>query len=182
MMASDGVGVFPVVSSSIAGPGAEEGFVLSPGQVVRVTTGAPVPNGATGVVKVEDTRLVETSEDGKEEKKIEILVAVKNGANIREIGSDLAAGELLLAKNDMITSVGGELGILVSAGVKEVEVYAKPKIALISTGNEVVDLMKVGPDAKLKYGEIWDTNRPSLLVALQKVGFESVDYGIVNDE
>ena len=170
-------GVFPISSISHAKPG--EIPPLQPNQIVRITTGAPLPLGATAVVMVEDTVLISTTLDGKEESEVEILTdAVSPGENVREIGSDIKAGEVVLRKGEEITAVGGELGLLASVGRAEVKVYQKPKIGVISTGDEIVEHDRPG---ELRLGEVRDCNRPTLLAAIRGWGFEPVDLSITPD-
>ncbi|KAH0542007.1 hypothetical protein FGG08_003556 [Glutinoglossum americanum] len=169
-------GVFPVVSVSNARPG--ETPPLQPGQIARITTGAPLPKGATSVVMVEDTVLTSTTETN-EEKEVEILTdKVKPGENVREIGSDIQSGEIILRKGDEITAVGGELGLLASVGILEAVVYERPIVGVLSTGDEIVPHDKTG---ELRLGEVRDCNRPTILAALKGWGFETIDLGIASD-
>ncbi|KAA8900505.1 hypothetical protein FN846DRAFT_958841 [Sphaerosporella brunnea] len=174
---TDGPGAYPVVSVSHAAPGTIP--PLEPGQVARITTGAPLPPGATAVVMVEDTALTSITEDGKEEATIGILAdGLEENENVREAGSDVQAGTVVLRAGDMITSVGGEVGLLASVGVSKVSVFRKPIVGVLSTGDEVVSHMRPGD---LKLGEIRDSNRPALLTALKSSGFPAVDLGIAAD-
>jgi gephyrin len=153
---------------------------LGEGQIARITTGAPLPPGADAVVMVEDTILESMTEDGTEEKTIEILTSeVKKGENVREVGSDVHAGSTILRKGEAITSAGGELGLLASVGVKEVDVYKKPVVAVLSTGDEIVPHDREAP---LRLGEVRDTNRPTLITAVKGTGFEALDMGIASDK
>jgi gephyrin len=170
-------GVYPVVAVSHAAPG--EAKPLNEGEVARITTGAPLPLGATSVIMVEDTVLKSTTEDGKEEKEVEILADhVKEGENIREVGSDVRAGDRILAKGDKILAGGGELGVLASVGTAEVKTYRKPVIAVLSTGDEIVEHNRPGD---LRLGEVRDTNRITLISAARSWGFEVLDMGIAKD-
>ena len=171
-------GVFSVASISHATPG--EVPPLEAGQIARITTGAPLPPGATSVVMVEDTVLKTMTEDDKEEKEIEILAeGVKPGENIREIGSDIKKGEIIIRKGEEISAIGGELGLLASVGKSEVMVYKRPIVGVLSTGDEIVDHSKPG---SLRLGEVRDCNRPTLLAAVRCSGFEAVDLGIAKDK
>lgn len=171
-------GVFPVNSVSHAAPG--EIPALHRGQIARITTGAPLPPGANSVVMVEDTVLRSMTEDGREEKVVEILTdQVKPDENIREVGSDIKAGEIVMRKGEEITAVGGELGLLASVGKTEVLVYRKPVIGVLSTGDEIVMHDRAGP---LQMGEVRDCNRPTLMAAIKGWGFQVVDYGIAKDK
>ncbi|KAF2488123.1 hypothetical protein BDY17DRAFT_244581 [Neohortaea acidophila] len=171
-------GVFPVASISHAQAG--EVPELKPGEIARITTGAPLPPGATAVVMVEDTVLRSQTDDGTEEKEVEILTdAIKPGENVREIGSDVKAGEVIMKKGEGITAVGGEFGLLASVGTREVSVYKKPVVGVLSTGDEIVQHDREG---ELRLGEVRDTNRPTLLTAVKGSGFEAVDLGIASDK
>ncbi|KAG6854460.1 hypothetical protein C0991_006539 [Blastosporella zonata] len=157
------------------------------GSVYRVNTGGPLPVDSDAVIMVEDTRLVSTYEatDGDldgEEKEIELLVQVPERENVRLPGTDVRVGNLVLQKGDIIRSGGGELGTLAFVGKKEVEVYRKPIVALLSTGNELVDLQHPVPTSSDDWGGIFDTNRPSLQAALEGMGYQVVDLGIVPDD
>jgi len=171
-------GNFPVVAVSHAEPG--EVPKLRPGEIVRITTGAPLPHGATSVVMVEDTVLRSMTDDGQEEKEVEILTAdIEPGENVREVGSDVQAGDVVMRKGEGITAVGGELGLLASVGTQAVQVYKKPVIGVLSTGDEITPHDRSG---ELRLGEVRDTNRPTLLTAIRGSGFEAVDLGIVSDK
>ncbi|KAF5673842.1 molybdopterin molybdotransferase [Fusarium heterosporum] len=171
-------GVFPVTAISHAAPG--EIGALKEGELARITTGAPLPPGATTVVMVEDTVLKTMSEDGKEEKEVEIQVeGVKEGENIREVGSDVKEGTVILNKGEKISGVGGEIGLLASVGVSEAKVYRRPVVAVLSTGDEIVEYNRPGD---LKLGEVRDTNRITLMSAAREWGYEVIDLGIASDK
>ncbi|GME79385.1 unnamed protein product [Ambrosiozyma monospora] len=181
VVSSDGPGTYPVVSVSHASSLSKESH-LQPGTIARVTTGAPVPQGADAVVMVEETELVSMTDDKSEEKEVKILaVGVQPNDNIREIGSDLKKGELILRKGDKIAESGGEVGSLASVGVNTVKVYRKPTIGVLSTGDELRDVSKSG-DGQLRYGEIYDSNRPTLISTIGNTGYQSVDFGIASDQ
>ncbi|KAF0453061.1 MoaB/Mog domain-containing protein [Gigaspora margarita] len=179
VIANDGPGVYPVIGVSIANTSHLSTNKLQPGQIARITTGGPVPPGATAVVMVEDTTLVRASEDGLQEESVEIHVQVSDGANIREIGSDTSIGTIVARKGELFSAVGGEIGVLASVGVKEVCVYRLPVFGVLSTGNEVIDFKST---SELKYGQIFDSNRPTLLAIAKATGFEVKDFGIVSDD
>jgi gephyrin len=179
MMVPSTKGIFPVVAISHAEAG-DEADELKLGEVARITTGAPLPPGATSVVMVEDTVLRSQTEDGKEENEIEILTAdIEPGENVREVGSDVQSGDVIMKRGEGITVVGGEFGLLASVGTQEVEVYRKPVVGVLSTGDEVIPHDRPGD---LRLGEVRDTNRPTLLTAIQGSGFEAVDLGIASDK
>lgn len=171
-------GIFPVVGISYAKAGEQPKLEI--GEIARITTGAPLPPGATSVVMVEDTVLRSKTDDGKEENEVEILTdAIKPGENVREVGSDVEKGSVIMKKGEGITAVGGEFGLLASVGAKEVAVYKRPVVGVLSTGDEIVQHNR---DGDLKLGEVRDTNRPTLLTAIRGSGFEAVDLGIASDQ
>jgi gephyrin len=171
-------GVYPVALVSHAQ--AAEIPELKEGEIARITTGAPLPAGADAVVMVEDTALKEMTEDQKEEKLVEILTdGITAGENVREVGSDVRQGEMIMKKGEGISVVGGEFGLLASVGTKEVEVYKRPVVGVLSTGDEIIPHNREGP---LRLGEVRDTNRPTLLTSVRNHKFEVLDLGIVSDK
>jgi gephyrin len=170
--------VYPVALVSHAQAG--EVKELKEGEIARITTGAPLPPGADAVVMVEDTALKTQTEDGKEEKEIEILTdEIKAGENVREVGSDVREGDTIMKKGEGVTVVGGEFGLLASVGTTEVAVYRRPIVGVLSTGDEIISHDRSEP---LKLGEVRDTNRPTLIAAIRNHQFEAVDLGIVSDK
>lgn len=171
-------GVFPVASITHANVGGHLEPLL-PGTIARITTGAPLPPNANAVVMVEDTTLASCTPDGKEEATVEILTEeVEPGENVREPGSDVTLGSKILAHGDLITPVGGEIGLLASTGTKTVKVFRKPRVGVLSTGDELVEHNDPQP---LTGGQIRDSNRPSLISCLNSWGFETIDLGIARD-
>lgn len=171
-------GVFPVTAVSHAAPG--EAQELKEGEIARITTGAPLPPGATSVIMVEDTVLKAQTEDGQEEKEVEILADnVKEGENIREVGSDIKQGSVILQKGDQVSAVGGEIGVLAAVGASTVSAYQRPVVGVLSTGDEIVNHDRPGD---LRLGEVRDTNRPTLISAVREWGYEVVDLGIASDK
>jgi len=171
-------GVYPVSMISHAQPG--EVKELKDGEIARITTGAPLPPGADAVVMVEDTELKSQTDDGQEEKDIEILTdEIKAGENVREVGSDVKEGDTILKKGEGITVIGGEFGLLASVGTKEVSIYKRPLVGVLSTGDEIIEHNRAEP---LRLGEVRDTNRPTLITAVRSHRFEAIDLGIVSDK
>ncbi|KAF9035074.1 molybdenum cofactor biosynthesis protein [Hymenopellis radicata] len=149
--------------------------------IYRINTGGPLPAGTDAVIMVEDTRIA-TESDGEEDT-VMLLADVDAGENVRAPGSDVKAGDLVMRKGDRIISAGGEVGTLAFVGRKEVKVYKKPIVAVLSTGNEIVDLQAPVPlHGESSWGGIWDTNRPSLTAALEGLGYKVLDLGIVADQ
>ncbi|KAB5523909.1 MoaB/Mog domain-containing protein [Coniochaeta sp. 2T2.1] len=172
-------GVYPVVSVSHAEPG-KEMKPLQEGEIARITTGAPLPPGANSVIMVEDTVLKSKTGDGLEEKEVEILAEnVKEGENIREVGSDIKQATTILSTGEQVSSVGGEIGLLAAVGVAEVKTYRRPVVGVLSTGDEIVEHDR---PSSLQHGEVRDTNRPTLLSAARDWGYEVLDLGIASDK
>ena len=171
-------GVFPMTAVSHAAPG--EIGELKEGELARITTGAPLPPGATTVIMVEDTILKTMTDDGKEEKEVEIQIeGVKEGENIRDVGSDIKEGSVILNNGELISGVGGEIGLLAAVGVIETKVYKRPVIGVLSTGDEIVEHNRPGD---LRPGEVRDTNRITLMSAAKEWGYEVIDLGIAKDK
>uniref|UniRef100_A0A665TRM1 Gephyrin n=1 Tax=Echeneis naucrates TaxID=173247 RepID=A0A665TRM1_ECHNA len=170
--AADGPGDRFIMGESQAGQ--QPTLTVMPGQVMRVTTGAPIPCGADAVVQVEDTELLRESEDGTEELEVRIMVQARPGQDIRPIGHDIRRGECVLAKG---THMGpSEIGLLATVGVTEVSVHKFPVVAVMSTGNELLN-----PEDDLHPGKIRDSNRSTLLATIQEHGYPTINLGIVGD-
>jgi gephyrin len=149
-------------------------YELMDNYCIRISTGAPVPDTADAVVQVEDTELLQKTEDGKEEKKIKILKKPTVGQDIRAIGSDIQENSIVLRKG---TRIGpSEMGILAAVGATQFQVYRKPIVALLSTGNELQS-----PTEPLVKGKIRDSNKTTLDALLREAGFNIVDIGVAKD-
>lgn len=158
--------VLPVAEDVAAGHTARG--ALEPGSAIKIMTGAPLPPGADTVVKVEDTVPGEGS--------VEILVRPELGTAVRRAGGDVAEGDLVFSSGDVVTA--RHVGVLAAIGVSEIPVYRRVRVAIVSTGDEVMS-----PDAAdLAPGQIRDSNRPLLVGLLAESGIEAVDYGIVGDD
>lgn len=141
---------------------------VEPGQAVRIMTGAPIPDGADTIVKVEDTEVVED--------KVRVLTAVEVGTSVRPAGGDVAAGSLVFAAGTRLAPM--HVGVLATIGVAAPTVHRRPRVAFMSTGDE---LTPVG-GGPLEPGMIRDSNRPMLRALLADTGAELVDMGIVPDD
>lgn len=172
VLASDGPGERLVLGPVTAGE-VTACNVIS-GHVMRITTGAPLPPGADAVVQVEDTELLESENEGRTEKRIKILTTPKPGQDIRPIGFDVNKGQQVLTALQKLGPA--ELGLLASLGLTEVEVFQKPKVAVLSTGNEVVN-----PGEDTRAGQIRDSNKIALKSLIRTHGFEALDLGIAAD-
>jgi molybdopterin molybdotransferase len=141
---------------------------VRPGTAIQIMTGAPLPAGADAVVPVEDT---EPQPDG-----IRILTAVAPGSSIRAAGGDVARGTKVLERGERLTPP--RLGVCASLGYDRPLVGRRPRVAILSTGDEIVPptTRVLGP------GKIRDANRYTLRGALGELGAEVIDFGIVGDD
>ncbi len=157
----------PVVAEVAAGHPADR--PLGPGEAMRIFTGAPVPEGANAVVMVERT----TRLDGG--RAVGIEAAVEPGTHLRAAGEDLQPGERVFGPGDELTPA--RVGVLASLGIAEVIAHPRPRVGVLSTGDELV----TGPEP-LRPGQIRDSNRPTLLALVAQAGFEPVDLGHAPDD
>ncbi|MFH1327305.1 MAG: molybdopterin biosynthesis protein [Candidatus Bathyarchaeota archaeon] len=139
---------------------------LKSGQTAEVSTGAPIPNGANAVVMVEYSL--------HKGEHVKIRKAATPGENVMAAGSDIMAGELILRKRSIITP--REIGVLAALGLAKVRCFIKPKVAVLSTGDEVVT-----PGRTLPYGKVYDINTYSICDSVSEAGCEPVFMGIVKD-
>lgn len=138
------------------------------GQAIKIMTGAPMPGGADTVVRVEDT----SEDDGK----VRIGVAVEEGTSVRPPGGDLRAGSEVFVAGTRLTPA--HIGVLATIGVVAPRVARRPRVAVMSTGDELVP-----PETTaLAPGKIRDSNRPMLLGLVSEAGGDPVDMGRVADD
>jgi len=142
--------------------------LLDRGEAIRIMTGAPVPEGADAVVKVEDTRSVDPS-------LVEIHHAPARGEFIRPIGEDLKAGETVLQPGRPLRAA--DVGLLASMGMPVVRVRARSRVAVMATGDELIPL-----GAPLAPGQIYNSNAYTLAAAATEVGARATILGIVPDD
>ncbi|MFU8858031.1 MAG: gephyrin-like molybdotransferase Glp [Deferrisomatales bacterium] len=154
-----------VVDEVQAGARREQG--LGPGEAVKIMTGAPVPPGADVVVPVEDT-------DG-EEGWVRVRKVPALGANIRLAGEDVGAGELVLPRGTPIRPP--EVGMLASLGRSQVAVHQRPRVAILATGDEIVEL-----DASVDGGRIFNSNSYGIAAQVAEAGGVPVILGIGRDD
>jgi molybdopterin molybdotransferase len=141
-------------------------LVVGGGEAARIMTGAPMPEGADAIVLVERTRT--------EGDVVSIEIAVEPGTSVRGIGEDVHVGDVVVGPGTVLTP--GHLGVLASVGVDRVRVHQRPRVGVLSTGDELVESGPLGP------GQIRDSNRPTLVALLQESGFDAVDLGIARDD
>lgn len=138
------------------------------GQALRIMTGAALPPGADSVCMIEDTHL---EGDGT----VVVERPVTSGANVREMGDDVLVGAELAPPGAEITP--RHVALLVAAGVRSLRVFKRPRVGVLSTGDELVE----GWGA-LAPGKIRNSNRPALLALVRQAGFEGIDLGTVGDD
>jgi len=139
---------------------------VAAGEAMRIMTGAPMPDGADTVVRVEDT-------DNRTDT-VTITAATRRGTSVRAAGEDLKRGETILRSGTTLRAA--EIGVLATLGRSTVRVVARPRVAVLSTGDELVEL-----DDELRPGSIRDANRYSLASAARAMGATPVPLGIVRD-
>jgi molybdenum cofactor synthesis domain-containing protein len=139
---------------------------LEPGTAIEIATGAPMPQGADAVVMVEET---ERDGDG-----VRILTPVYPRQNVGRQGADIVVGQTVIARGDVLNP--SRIGALAALGVGDVEVFAKPTIAILSTGNEIVD-----PGQELKPGQIYDINKFTLSTIIHEHGGVPVPFSTAQD-
>jgi molybdopterin molybdotransferase len=142
-------------------------IAVGSGQAALVHTGGMIPEGADGVVKIEDTQAV-----GEDE--IEVLKPVAGGENILTVGEDVRAGDIVIDAGEWLRPQ--EIGGLMALGVTEVLVARRPRVGIISTGDEVVP-----PDAEVSPGQIRDINSYALSALISRSGGEPIRRGIIPD-
>lgn len=149
------------------------GIEVGPGQAARIMTGAPVPAGADTVVMVERTRPVEG--DGGVGSKVAFELDPPLGDHIRLRGEEVRAGDVVITAGDVLGPAG--IGLLAATGHDTVAVYARPRVAVISTGSELVEVAeKPGP------GKIRNSNSYSIAAQVLAAGCVPVRYPIVEDD
>lgn len=152
-------------------PGVEPRSTVETGSATAIATGAVVPRGADAIVMVEDTDLAETA-DGT---RVRVTRAAVAGEFISHAGTDIALGEVVLRSGQLLTS--REIGVLAAIGRVNVDVCRRPRVAIVSTGNEIVP-----PGSPLPIGCVYDSNQAILSAAVRELGAEPVPLGIVRDD
>ena len=152
---------------------------LDPGEAVEIATGAVMPPDADAMVAVERTdRLGDESEAGDDPgERVAVRTSVTPGENVMPAGADIAAGERALGSGTRLTA--REIGLLAALGVDRVPVRAKPRVGIVSTGDELV---RVGEDLDSEAGQIYDVNSDATAAAVREAGGEPVVYPHAGDD
>ena len=149
---------------------------VGPGEAVRIMTGAPLPDGADAIVPFEETDEEEQSTRWEDDPRpdVRIDVAAAPGANVRPAGEDVRAGELVLPAGTILGP--GQIGVLASLGLEQVTVIRRPRVAVLSTGDELLR-----PGEPLRPGAIYDSNGFSLASMVREMGAEPLVLDIAGD-
>jgi molybdopterin molybdotransferase len=153
-------------------PAGAHGTQLNAGEAARIFTGAPIPPGADAVVMQEDCEALEGDQ-------VKVNKVVPVGQWIRRSGEDVTRGSTVLSKGTRLSPA--ELGLAASIGLAQLQVSVRPRVALFSTGDELVMPGDVAPEA-MPAGSIYNSNRFFLRAMLQRLGCEVTDLGIVPDQ
>lgn len=167
--------VLRVIDTVLAGSISDEEVVT--GTTIRIMTGAPLPKGADSVVQFENTDETKrrTSPDEDTPSEIGILSEATPGLNVRKAGEDILKGTTVLRKGAIIRP--GEIGLIASLGYTEVKVIRRPMVAVLSTGNELVETGQALPE-----GKIYDSNAYSIASLVKRYGCIPKVLGIARDD
>ncbi len=147
--------------------GSSADFSIMASQCALIHTGGMLPQGADAVIMLENTQVSQPGE-------VEILRAVAVGENVIKVGEDVQKGEVVLPKGSLLRAP--EIGGLLALGITRVEVAKQPRIAIISSGDEVVP-----PTVDVKPGQVRDINSYTLTALVERVGAIAIRYGIIPD-
>jgi molybdopterin molybdotransferase len=171
--AEDGAPVRLRVVGTLAA-GAAPTIAIGDGEALRIMTGAPMPEGADAVVMVERTTRDDGTGTDRAADGVFVHHAAASGDHVRPAGGDLEIGEHVFPAGTVLEPA--HLGVLASIDVQRVTAHPRPRVGVISTGDELVASGAVGP------GQIRDSNRPMLLALITRAGFDAVDLGIARDD
>ena len=159
-------------------PAGHYGHALMPGEAARIFTGAPIPSGANAVVMQEDTQTLESENNHPANPFVLVNLVPKQGQWIRRSGEDVSKGDVVLSQGTRLNPAS--LGLAASIGRANVRVIRKPRVALFSTGDELVMPGEVAPE-NMRPGAIYNSNRFFLRALLMRAGCAVTDLGIVPD-
>jgi molybdopterin molybdotransferase len=147
---------------------------LATGEAARIMTGAPMPAGADSVVPVEDTNFTDRDAGTPPPETVQIFKPARPGSNVRPRGMDLHSGEVVLSSGRALKPQ--DLGLLAMLGFANVMVYRKPRVAMFSSGDELLPV-----DAPLEAGKIRDSNSYTLAALIEDAGAEVIRLGVAKD-
>lgn len=162
----------PVIGDIPAGT--QPTFRLGLGQAARIMTGAPLPEGADAVVMVEDTDFNNRAAGISAPEKVRVYRSISAGENVRPRGSDIKTGQDILFAGRLLRAQ--EIGMLAMLGVPQVLVHRRPRVAILSTGDEILPV-----EAALTPGKIHDTNAYTLSALTTGAGCEVIRLGVAAD-
>lgn len=168
----DGPATLRVVGDIAAG--AVPNVTLQPGTAARIMTGAPVPQGADAVIPVEDTNEAWRDKERPLPDQIQVFRAVKSGDYIRHPGEDIESGQKILEAGYLLRPQ--EVGVLASLGISQISVIRRPKVAILATGDELLEL-----DRPLQPGKIRNSNGYTQAAQVLALGAELIQLGIAGD-
>ena len=163
-LADDGPSALPVAGRAAAGHPMD--LTVRQGEAVRIFTGAPMPEGLDTVLMQEDC--------AEEDNRVTIPPGIKRGANRRAAGEDVTAGQVILTRGTRLRPQ--EIGLAAAVGLTALKVYQRVSAAVFSTGEEVEE-----PGGELPPGKIYDSNRFTIITALERLGCAVDDLGILPD-
>jgi len=150
-------------------------LTIEAGQASRIMTGAPMPAGADAVIPIEDTDQFNLGrQSGPLPLEIKVIRSIKNGDYVRQKGEDIQSGEIILSSGKRIRPQ--EVGLLAMLGISEIPVVRQPRIAIMSTGDELVPI-----DTPLQAGQIHDSNTYTLHAQIVRDGGDPIHLGIASD-
>jgi len=159
------------VNAEVLAPGIVPDVTVVPGFATPIATGGMLPRGADAVLMVEHSEYA----DAPDGPRLEIRRAVTPGENVSYAGTDIARGEIVLRAGQQLTS--REIGVLAAVGQRDVVVHRRPRVAIFSTGNEIV-----APGEPLRPGAVYDSNAAIIGAAVAELGGEPVHLGVIRDD
>ncbi|MBE0671287.1 MAG: molybdopterin molybdotransferase MoeA [Anaerolineales bacterium] len=154
--------------------GSTPNLTLKPGEAARIMTGAQLPEGANAVIPVEDTDFHNRKAGTSAPETVSFEKKIKAGENVRPRGMDIQAGEVVIKKGQTLKPQ--DLGLLAMLGIANVQVYKKPRVALLSSGDELLAV-----DAPLESGKIRDSNSYTLAASIESAGGDVLRLGVAKD-
>lgn len=167
-----------LLNAEVLPPGAAPTLEVRAGTATPIATGGMLPRGADAVVMIEHTEMAESdmdADDSVSDARLHVFHSAASGQAVTFAGTDIARGETVLRFGQVLTS--REIGVLAALGLTTVDVWKKPRVAIVSTGNEIVP-----PGDDLPTGSVYDSNAAILSAAVSELGCEPVSLGTVRDD